>query len=263
MLGVIDFPSRMLGGLQAERANLYSMIGDLFCEPPREQTIAAAISSLEADRPPPQLATAHALLIRALRLALEVDVAQEYADLFRSSESPFQLRSCSDADGTRIASVGQPMQDRVRHMLHLAMHADRCAHAISEQDPREAVEASEAGRQMIAGHAGPCLFDLALHLEGSNRPFFSALGLALRELIERDLGELRARGAPVRRWLALSVQEVHRGDGEVVLQSLVRCPQQMGEAVALECCQECGRWDGMQFGAKDCPPMILCNGASQ
>src|SRR6185436_2838785 len=38
--------------IEAERANLYAMIGDLLCEVPNERTIAGMITALEADRAP-------------------------------------------------------------------------------------------------------------------------------------------------------------------------------------------------------------------
>jgi hypothetical protein len=245
--------------VDSERANLYALIGDLLCKMPDAQSIAVAISTLEADRPPPELAMARALLIRAMWVAQDCDVEKEYAELFRSCGSqPFVLCSCTPGESTRVANVPGPVQDRIRHLLHLAMHADRYVHAMSESDTRGAIHAWNEGRDMLASHAGNCLFDFALWLQGSGLAFFVALGSALRELVERDLGSRRAEGVPSRRWLALSVQKIHGRDGKVVLQSLVRCPQLHGDAVALDCCMECGRWNGMQFGGKDRRSMILC-----
>lgn len=251
--------SSLIGDVQSERANLYGMIGELLCEPPRAETIAGALSVLEVDRPPPQLATAHALVIRALRIAQDVDLAHDHEALFHSSGSPLGLRPCTKQSTTTIARVTRPAQDRIRHLLFVAMHADRCVIAMTDREAIEAVRAAQDSRELLMGHEGNCLFDFALRLQSCGRLFYEALGAALRELLDRDLAAFEAPGKPIKRWLALSVQQIHRDDGEVVLESLVRCPQHNGEAVSLDYCLECGRWDGMQYGGKEGVAMILCN----
>jgi hypothetical protein len=244
--------------VHAERARLYGILGDLLYQAPKTNEAHALLALLETERPPAEWVMAHMLLVRALRASLESDVSREFEELLCDPKSPLDVGACSDFLEPAIGRVLPSIQDRIRHLLHLGMEADRCAEAAFESDEREAQLAECAGNDLVAHHAGACLFDFAVRLQGSNRPFYGAVGAALREVLDRDLAALESRGVRVQRWIVLSVQQVHRPNGEVVLQSLVRCPRQLGDVVLLDHCFECGRWNGIQYGGKNCQPMILC-----
>lgn len=244
--------------VQAERARLYGVLGDLLYQPPRPNEALALLALLETERPPAEWVMAHTLLIRALRAGLDTDVQREFEELLCSPKSPLDVRACSDFTEPAIGCVLPPIQDRIRHLLHLGMQADRSAQAVIDCDEHEMLRSEKEAADLVVHHAGACLFDFAVRLQGTNRPFYSALGAALREALDRDLAILESKGVSVQRWIALSVQQIHRPNGQVVVQSLVRCPRQLGDAVLLDHCFECGRWNGIQYGGKDCQPMILC-----
>lgn len=246
--------------VEATRARLYGIANHLLCGPPDVRAMRTFLVALEAERPPAQWATAHNLMVRALSLGLEVDVESEHRALFLEAEVPLALCSCSARGERSRRPVLGPIEDRTWHLLQAAVHADQTSRALEGGDSSEATRASRADRALLSGHAGACLFDFALRLQGSSGLFYSALGAALREVIDRDLSLLELQGVRIQRWLALSVSRILRPSGEVVIESSVRCPQQAGDAVSLELCCLCGRWDGMQYGSKERPPMILCRG---
>lgn len=258
----VSQPSMLFGLVQNTRATLYGMIGDLLCEPPRVRAVELFLEGLEADRPASQWATAHTLLVRALRTAFDAGAKAEHELLFCDASSPLALAPCARGERGTIETVSPPYQDRIRHLLLLAVNADATARALEDGQTLEAIRAVRHGRELLCGHTGGCLFDFALRLQGSGAPFYSALGAALREALNQDFAVLETQGVRAQRWIALSVHHIHRAGGGVVLESLVRCPQQAGDAVSIDLCSECGRWNGVQYGSKERAPMILCRAAS-
>lgn len=231
----------LLRDVQSSRAAFYGLAGDLLYEPPDDRLLNELIEAFERERAPVQLETVHQLFLRAMR---------------GGSGSPPPDATASTSCPAHISTP--LLRLSVRTLFHLATNADRAARALDSGDTLEAQRAVRSGWEMLAGHVGVRLIDFALRLQGSSALFHSALGAALRELIERDLDTLEANGIHRERWLALSVNRVHRPGGRVVLESLVPCPQQNGEMVSIDFCSRCGRWKGIQYGAYDRPPMILC-----
>jgi hypothetical protein len=157
--------------LHAERAQLYENIADVLADPPSPDWSCASLHELKTIAPPPELSKAHAALERAFELAATASPMLEHRMLVR----------CQLGDrGGRRALI-----ERVLNLLRLAQLATECAHADTTGDLAK-VEDRQA--EFLRDDAGPRLFELAEFLEQSRwAPFHSAIGTALREVVQHDL----------------------------------------------------------------------------
>jgi hypothetical protein len=165
--------------IHTERAYLYQNIADVLADTPSPQWFGATLAELRDHLAPASLRKAQLALESAFELAAQSPQILEHRTIVRCL--------LAERDGRR------EMIERILSILRLAQLAEECAHASSLE--LAAIENRQS--KFLGLRATQRLLELAALLERAHwTRFHSALGTALRILLEHDLQAAGARQMP-------------------------------------------------------------------